>query len=314
MADGGAALVDAHVHVWDPARLTYPWLEGVLGRAFLPADIDRAAGSVTRHVFVQAGCLPAQALDEVRWVLGMADAWPELAAIVADADLRGGRALESHLDELLTLDTGGITGPRPGAGGSAAGRRIRVAGIRHLLQGEPDDLLADPAARSALLGGLRALAARGLTFDVCVRHRQLNTVIELLEQVPELPTVLDHLGKPPVDEGIESEAGRAWAEAITRLARLPLAHMKLSGLAAESSGTAALDAHAEAILVHALRAFGPDRTMIGSDWPVSALTGAGGTFESWRERVRRAAIAAGVGPGGVASIEHGTAAGFYGLW
>lgn len=294
-----SALVDAHVHVWDPARLSYPWLDGVpaIDRAFLLDDIDRAAGAVTGHVFVQAGCLPEQALDEVRWVLGMTDAWSELAAIVADADLRGGAALASHLNELLNLNT----------------ERVRVVGVRHLLQDERDDLLADPAARSALLDGLRTLAAYGLTFDVCVRHRQLDTVTEVLEQVPELPTVLDHLGKPPLDAGIASEAGRAWAGALARLARLPHAHVKLSGLAAEASGTDALDAHAQDFLVHALRTFGPDRSMIGSDWPVSAFTGAGGTFDGWRGRVRRAATAAGVHAEGAASIEHRTATRFYGL-
>ncbi|GAB3795922.1 hypothetical protein GCM10028798_05320 [Humibacter antri] len=355
-----SALIDAHVHVWDPARLTYPWLDDlpVLNRAFLPGDFDREHGAAGRHVFVQAGCLPGRAIDEVRWVLGMTDAWPELAAIVADADLRGGAALESHLDELLALNaanrrttggsttggstTGGSTTGGSTTGGSTTGesttdenttgrsttsestagraaagqrtvRRVRVAGVRHLLQDEPDDLLTDPRSRAALLDGLRALAARGLTFDVCVRHRQLNTVIDLLEQVPQLPTVLDHLGKPSVDDGIESDPGRAWARAITRLARLPRARVKLSGLAAEASGTDALDAHAEGFLGHALRAFGPDRAMVGSDWPVSALTGARGTFDGWRHRVRRAAATADVDARGVASIEHGTATQFYGL-
>lgn len=292
LALGG--LVDAHVHVWNPALLRYPWLDGVpvLNRAFSPAEIDRADGATSRHVFVQAGCRADQALDEVHWVLGMADAWPELAAIVADADLRAGSALPSHLDALVALNARG---------------GVRIAGVRHLLQDEPDDLLTDQDAGAALVQGLRAVSERGLTFDVCVRHHQLHTVVELLEQVPELPVVLDHLGKPPVDAGIESSGGRTWADAITRLARLPLATVKLSGLAAEASGTAALDAHADGFLVHVLLAFGPERCMIGSDWPVSAHMGAGGTFASWRSRVR------GVTAEGMASIEHGTATRFYGL-
>ena len=81
-ASRDSALVDAHVHVWDPSLLSYPWFDDlpVLDRPFLPGDIDRAGGVVTDHVFVQAVCLPEQALDEVRWVLGMTGAWPELAA------------------------------------------------------------------------------------------------------------------------------------------------------------------------------------------------------------------------------------------
>ncbi|MGA0569024.1 amidohydrolase family protein [Rathayibacter sp. KR2-224] len=297
-------LVDAHVHVWNPARLSYPWLRGFerLDRPFLPNDIDRAGGATTRHVFVQAGCRVEQASEEVRWVTGMTDAWPELAAIVADADLRSGSGLESHLDALVAL------GER-----DARLRRVRVAGIRHLLQDEPDELLNDSGSTSALLDGLRVLAERAMTFDVCVRHRQLDTVIDVLERVPELNVVLDHLGKPPVDDGIHSTAGHAWARAIDRLALLPRAHVKLSGLAAEASSSQALDDHAHEFLAHALRAFAPQRSMIGSDWPVSALTGAGGTFAGWRERVMRATLDAGFEDADLAAIEHVTAERFYSL-
>lgn len=322
-------VVDAHVHVWDPERLRYPWLDGILAldRPFLPADIDRGNGSPIRHVFVQAGCSPQHALDEVRWVLGMRDAWPELAAIVADADLRSGPALETHLDALDALAGPGACGttdvhdataasnPRPaGAVPDGAGLpAVRVAGIRHLLQDEPEELLAHAESRSALVDGLRLLAERGLTFDVCVRHWQLDTVVDLLESVPELSVVLDHLGKPPIEDGIDSADGRAWVRSIDRLARIPLAHVKVSGLAAEASTSHALNVHAEPFLTHALNAFGPERSMLGSDWPVSALTGAGGTFEAWRERVRRAASGAGFDEDALAAIEHGTAERFYGL-
>jgi L-fuconolactonase len=301
-------MVDAHVHVWDPARLRYPWLDGIppLDRAFLPADIDRACGASSRPVFVQAGCVPEQAIDEARWVLGMRDAWPELAAIVADADLRSGRALESQLDELDSLDS--LT-DRDAEGS----RGVRVVGIRHLLQDEPDELLEDARARSALLDGLRMLAERGLTFDVCVRHRQLAVVAELLESVPDVRVVLDHLGKPPVDDGIDSAGGRAWARNIERMALLPLAHVKLSGLGAEASTRDALGAHAAPFLVHTLNAFGAERSMIGSDWPVSSYTGAGGTTNEWRERVRGAASDAGLTADDLAALESRTAERFYGL-
>ncbi|NNC12933.1 amidohydrolase family protein [Planctomonas sp. JC2975] len=318
-------MIDAHVHVWDPARLDYPWLADapVLQRAFLPADIDRghpdegesdrddrsAVRATARMVFVQAGCRSDQALDEVRWVLGLADVWPELAAIVADADLRSGTALERHLDALAAISDRGpsLSDQR------SKGRRVGIPGVRHLLQDEPDELLHDRASRTALLDGLRMLAHRGLTFDLCVRHPQLGSVVAMLEEVPGLRVVLDHVGKPPVDAGIDTRDGRAWADAIDRMARLPSAHVKLSGLAAEASDTEVLDANAGAFLAHAITAFGPDRAMLGSDWPVSALTGATGTFAGWRERVRRAAHSAGVDVDGVASIEAGTASRFYAL-
>src|SRR6185437_1192262 len=90
-AEGRVSIVDAHVHVWDPRALTYPWLEDAGGAAapHLPDAIDRAHGQSTRMVFVQADCLPEQSVAEVRWVAE--SAWPELAGVVAAADLRGAR-------------------------------------------------------------------------------------------------------------------------------------------------------------------------------------------------------------------------------
>lgn len=283
-----SGLIDAHVHVWDPTRLDYPWLDGLdaLQRRFLPAEVDRGDGLTTRMVFVQAGCTPEQALDEVRWVTGFGTDWPELAGIVADADLRS-PDLDASLDALLEA------GP--------------VVGIRHLLQGEPIAALDDPALRA----GLAKVAERGLTFDACITHPQLPALRRLLGAVDGLSVVLDHLGKPPVDDGIASEAGRAWADEISALAaELPLVHVKLSGLPAEASDTASLDRNAGALLSHALDAFGPDRAMLGSDWPVSARFGAGGRFSAWVDRVR---AAVGDDAGDLAAVEHGTAERFYGL-
>ncbi|SIO17042.1 amidohydrolase family protein [Agromyces cerinus] len=264
-------IVDAHAHVWDTTRLDYPWLAGldVLDRPLLPRDLDRADGQVTAAIFVQAGCADSQSLDEAKWVGGLDEEWPELVAIVAAADLLAPETLEAHLDAL------------DGVG--------RVVGIRHLLQGESPAVFADPA----LLESLRLLAARGLSFDACVTHSQLPDLTALLRGVPELDVVLDHLGKPPVDAGAGTAAGHAWAQAVTELAALPGTAVKLSGLAAEASGTETFEANADAFIEHAYAAFGPARSMLGSDWPVSRYVGAGGTFADWIDRVHRVTGATG---------------------
>ena len=279
-------IVDAHAHVWDTTRLSYPWLAGfeVLDRPLLPADLDRADGQVTAAIFIQAGCADEQSLDEARWVAGLGEAWPELAAIVAAADLLDPIALAAHLDALDALDG--------------------VVGIRHLLQGESPAVFADPA----LLDSLRLLAARGLTFDACITHSQLPALIGLLEQVPELDVVLDHLGKPPVDAGIGTGAGRAWAHGVTELAARPRTTVKISGLAAEASGTETFDANADAFIEHAVAAFGTSRAMLGSDWPVSRYLGAGGTFAAWIDRVHRVTGATGSDR---EQLDRGTALHFY---
>ena len=256
--------VDTHVHIWDPRLLDYPWLRGAgaLDAPFLPADYPSA--SAERVVFVQADCAPPQALDEARWVAGLAPEWPQLAGIVAGADLRSAE-LEQHLDSLGEIGL--------------------VVGVRHLLQGEAIERLSEPALRR----GLGALAARGLTFDACIQHPQLGALIDLLDEVPALQVVLDHLGKPPVEEGIAGDAGRQWSNGIRRLAEREGTFVKLSGLPAETADRSAYEAHAADFLAVALDAFGPERAMIGSDWPVSARVGVGESPESWVERVRVAA-------------------------
>lgn len=275
------SVVDAHVHLWDPRLLDYPWLDGLaeLDRPFLPDDYA-GAGQV---VFVQADCASSQALDEARWVAGLG--WPALAGIVAGADLRA-PDLGAHLDALAAI------GP--------------VVGIRHLLQGEPLSAFDDPALRR----GLAVLGARGLTFDACVQHPQLGALEALVRAVPGVRVVLDHLGKPPVDEGISSEAGARWCAGIRSLAALPGLHVKLSGLPAESADAALYDANVDDFICFGLDAFGPERSMLGSDWPVSALLGAGAEPEDWFARVR---AASGLGGKEWERVASGTATAFYGL-
>ncbi len=280
------AVIDAHVHVWDPRRFDYPWLSGLptLNAPMLPDDVDRAGGRVSGMVFVQADCAAESSLDEARWVSGAE--WPELVGIVAAANLHDEAALPGHLDALAEI---------PG-----------VVGIRHLLQGEPDSVFESAALRS----GLGMLAARGLSFDACVRHAQLPRLVTLLRGLPQLRVVLDHLGKPPIDEGIDSDAGQAWAEAITRLAALDSVTVKVSGLTAETQDAAALDRNAGAFIRHAVESFGADRAMIGSDWPVSAMLGTGGTLDTWIARVHEATGASATER---TAIERTSAQSFYGL-
>lgn len=279
-------VIDAHVHVWDTERFDYPWLAGLpaLDAPMLPGDVDRAGGRVSGMVFVQADCAAESSLDEARWVSGAE--WPELAGIVAAANLHDEAALPRHLDALAEI---------PG-----------VVGIRHLLQGEPDSAFESAAVRS----GLGMLAERGLSFDACVRHDQLPRLVTLLRGLPTLKVVLDHLGKPPIDEGIDSHAGRAWATAIGQLAALDSVTVKISGLTAETQDAAALDRNAGAFIRHTVESFGADRAMIGSDWPVSAMLGTGGTLEAWIARVQEAT---GASAAERSAIEGGSAQSFYGL-
>lgn len=260
-------MIDAHVHLWDPSVLTYEWLEGSeLRRPMLPAEYDRGGVWVDGAVFVQAADGPSDPVAEARWVDGLD--WPELVAIVADADLGASTgAVYHHLAALAAIP--------------------RVTGVRHLLQDRAVD------AFPALAPGLAALAARGGTFDACIRHAQLPALIELLRGVPELTVVVDHVAKPPMGEGIDSAAGAAWARSLAALAERPRTFVKLSGLTGEAQDTAEVERHAPAFLTHAVDVFGPERSMIASDWPVSSHFGAGGSFADWVDLVRAAVPAKG---------------------
>lgn len=242
-------LLDSHLHLWDPDRLDYAWLEGPLRARFAVGELRASAirgFEEQAAVFVQADPVESQTLDEVGWVSGIAAA-TGVRGIVAGARLDRGAATTAHLAALAAFPL--------------------VVGVRHLLQGEPDGLATSPA----FLDGAALVAERGWTFDACVRASQLTDVAGLAAAVPELPIVLDHLGKPEVGTADAPRSPRAaWLRDLDALAAHPRVSCKLSGLPAEAGGR--WDA-AQVIpfLDAALDAFGPDRLMWGSDWPVSAV-------------------------------------------
>jgi L-fuconolactonase len=240
MAEATIRLIDSHVHIWDPTVLEYDWLNGELDRPYLPADYRAGAPAVTGVIFVEAG--PTSNTDEVAWAESLG--WPELLGIVAHASLEQGRGVVREIEALREA------GP--------------TVGIRRLLQDEPLSFFDEPA----LLEGLRELARTGLPFDACIRHHQIAALTALVARVPELPVVLDHLAKPPVASGDDG----TWERDLRALAALPHVSVKLSGMPPELSDDQQLPAAARPWLEVALDAFGADRAMVGSDWPVSAMS------------------------------------------
>jgi L-fuconolactonase len=245
-------MIDAHVHFWDPERLHYAWLDALppLRRAFTPADLDYGRHTVRGQIFVQADCRDAEALAEVAWVEGLAGRHRTIVGIVAHAPLERGDAVRAQLDALAA--------------------RPRVVGVRRLLQGEPPALLA----AESLVRGLELTAALGLTFDACVTHEQLPAVTALADRCPGLTIVLDHLGKPDV-AGARLDP---WRADLAALALRPNVHCKLSGLTTEADHERWRPEDLRPYLEHALAAFGPQRCLAGSDWPVATLAT---TAERW---------------------------------
>lgn len=242
-------VVDGHLHLWDPAVLSYEWLEGRLLRRFGPDELDVALQDAPDadcgFVFVQAECVPEQSIAEVDWVASLTSRVP-VRGVVARVPLEDPAATELHLE--------------------AFAERPLVVGVRRLLQSEPDGFCLRPD----FLLSAQAVAAAGLSFDACVRWEQLPDVVALADALPELEIVLDHLGKPEVGtpEVADPADGTPWAESLRDLAARPNVSCKLSGLPAESPGEWT-EAQLRPFLDVALDAFGPDRLLFGSDWPVS---------------------------------------------
>ncbi|GGN20089.1 amidohydrolase family protein [Streptomyces fuscichromogenes] len=282
-------LVDAHHHVWNLDHRPQPWLHEPghepIRRTFA---LDDLRASATRAVAGRrlAGTVLVQcvtSLDETREFLALADTDPLVGAVVGWADLTS-PAIGNVLDEL-----------RAGPGGGW------LRAVRHLVQGEPDPGWLQ---RPSVERGLRAVAERGLGYDVLIRDHQFNQAVGLAERVPELPLVLDHSGKPPIAKGELAD----WERDVRRLAAHPQVRCKVSGLVTEADHRTWTTDDIRPVWDILLAAFGADRLMFGSDWPVCVLAGG---WNHWAATVEE--LLAGCSPAETSAVLAGTATGFYRL-
>jgi L-fuconolactonase len=240
-------VVDAHHHVWDLAVRDQPWIEGPpmapIRRSFRVDDLRPSAhaAGVDATVLVQTVTVAAETPE----MLAIAAVDPLVAGVVGWTDLTS-PAIDDELARLAAC---------PG------GRHL--VGIRHQVQSEPDP---GWLRRPDVLRGLRAVAAAGLCYDLVVLPHQIAAATDAAAEVPGLTLILDHAGKPPIGRG--DLAG--WRAAIRAFAARPNTACKLSGLVTEAPPGAPAGAFAPVADV-ILEAFGAERTMFGSDWPVCLL-------------------------------------------
>src|SRR6266550_3363289 len=240
-----AVRIDAHVHFWRYNASEYSWIDdsmAALRRDFLPEDAlgEMRAAGIDACVVVQT----RQTLEETRWLLALARQHPFIAGVVGWVDLRAAD-LDDHLEALT--------------------RHPKLVGIRHIVQAEPDDFLLGDTFRR----GVARLAGHGLAYDILVHARQLRAAIDFAGALPDHRLVLDHLGKPDIRTG----AFDGWRRDLDRLAALPNVCAKLSGLVTEADWRHWTVEDLHRYINAALDSFGPERLMIGSDWPVCTLAG-----------------------------------------
>jgi len=234
-------IIDAHQHFWryDPVRDAWITKEmAVIRRDFFPDDLLRALESteVVGSVAVQAD----QTEQETGFLLDLAARYDFIRGVVGWTDLRS-KGLPARLEYWSTFD--------------------KLKGFRHIVQAEPDPyfLLGDDFCQ-----GLAHLAAFNFTYDILIYPHQLLAALELVRRFPDQRFVLDHLAKPPIREGFRE----GWAVLMREIGRCEHVSCKLSGMVTEADWKQWRYEDFEPYLEVVLEAFGPERVMFGSDWPV----------------------------------------------
>jgi L-fucono-1,5-lactonase len=238
--------IDSHQHFWRYSPQRDAWITdemSVLKRDFLPQDLipELSANGVGASIAVQAD----QSERETLFLLDCAARHPEIAGVVGWVDL-----CASNLPERLAFFS----------------QFKKLRGFRHIVQGEPDDrfLLREDFCR-----GVACLPDFDFTYDILIHPKQLPAACEFVGRFPSQPFVIDHLAKP----GIRAKEIDRWREQIRVIASHPNVFCKLSGVITEADWSKWSADDCRPYLDGVFEAFGADRLMFGSDWPVCLLAG-----------------------------------------
>jgi L-fucono-1,5-lactonase len=247
--------IDAHQHFWkfDPIRDAWITDEmGILKRDFLPNElaVELRANEIDGSVAVQAD----QSEAETLFLLDLAGRHDFIMGVVGWVDF-----LSPQLPERLEYFS----------------QFEKLCGFRHIAQAEPDDRFL---ARSDFVNGVAQVRGSRFTYDILIYPKQLPAALELVSRLPDQRFVLDHLAKPE----IRSKRISPWAEQIRELAQNPNVYCKLSGLVTEADWHNRGRDDLKPYLDLACEAFGPDRLMFGSDWPVCLLAA---SYWLWKQNI-----------------------------
>lgn len=257
----GKGIVDTHVHIWDLQKVEYSWLKGdtsILNRTYVLEELNPQIGAagVTQGVLVQA----ANNLEDTALMLEAARANDWICGVVGWLPLTDPMATAKILSTQYSADP-------------------YIKGIRHLIHNEPD-----PAwqLQDTVLESLQLLSKASIPYDeVGVNTDHLDTAIRVMERIPELRLVLDHLNCPPI---AKKERFGLWGERIRYAAQNPNCHAKISGLGTTTGNfTGWTKDDIKPYIAFALEQFGADRCFCGGDWPVMLL--AGNYENTWKNYV-----------------------------
>ena len=272
-------VIDAHHHLWRYTPEEYGWIDDSMRRIrhdFLPADLtaEMTSAGVDGAVAVQA----RQTLQETGWLLDLADKCDAIRGVVGWAPIASAE-FPREIDQF-------------------AGR-TKLKGLRHVIQGEPDD---NYILREDFNRGIRALLGTGLAYDILIFERHLLQTVEFVDRHPNQTFVLDHIAKPK----IAANELEPWAGCIRELAKRENICCKVSGMVTEAKWDRWSLETLRPYLDLVVEAFGPARLMAGSDWPVCLVAT---EYAQWWNLLR--AYFAGFSEGEQSRIFGGTATKIY---
>lgn len=238
--------IDSHQHFWKYNTESHSWIDddmAVIRKDFLPKDLKIIynENNIDGCVAVQAD----QTIEETEFLIDLATKNDFIKGVVGWVDFRA-----DNIDEVL----------------KSYSRNTKVKGFRHIVQGESDHNFL---LRQDFINGISKLEKYNFTYDILVFPHQLGAVLEFVKQFPNINFVIDHIAKPYIKDGYYD----GWATLISAIAKYPNVYCKLSGMTTEADFKNWTKEQLKPYMELIISAFGTNRVMFGSDWPVCLVAG-----------------------------------------
>ncbi len=238
--------IDAHQHFWKYDSFKHAWIDdsmSVIRQDFLPSDLEKVYDEhgIDGCVAVQAD----QTLEETNFLLWLSGKYEFIKGVVGWVDLR-----DIKIDKVL----------------EEYGQHEKIKGFRHIVQGEADP---DFLLQSDFLRGISYLDKYNFVYDILIFPHQLEATLEFVKRFPHQKFVIDHMAKPYIKDGYFD----GWATLMKEIAKEENVYCKLSGMITEADYNSWTPEQITPYMDLVLSAFGSDRIMFGSDWPVCLVAG-----------------------------------------
>ncbi len=238
--------IDAHQHFWKYEPAKHTWIGdsmSVIRQDFMPVDLKKVYDEhgIDGCVAVQAD----QTLEETNFLLWLSGKYEFIKGVVGWVDLR-----DDNIGNVL----------------EEFSQHEKVKGFRHIVQGETDHNFL---LRPTFINGIASLEKFDYTYDILVFPHQLGAVLEFVKRFPNQKFVIDHIAKPYIKDGYYD----GWATLMKEIAKQENVYCKLSGMITEADYNSWTPKQISPYLDLVLSAFGSDRIMFGSDWPVCLVAG-----------------------------------------